>query len=75
MSGTTPPVDPRANKQLDPQGRRNPWGTPLTKADGRLTNLRDAGYTGWVDQNGNRRTDADVDAEMGEGFSAQLRGD
>jgi hypothetical protein len=45
------------NKQLDPKGRTGPFGEPLTKADGRLYDLRDAGYTGWVDRNGDRVSD------------------
>jgi hypothetical protein len=54
------PVDPTENKQLDPKGRVAPWGRPLTKADGRLYDLRDSGYTGWVDQHGNRVSDEDA---------------
>jgi len=48
------------NKQLDPKGRVDPWGEPLTKAAGRVYDLRDSGYRGWVDKNGERVTDAEA---------------
>ncbi|OHV49321.1 hypothetical protein [Pseudofrankia sp. BMG5.36] len=59
---------------LDPKGRVTPWGEPLTKADGRVYDLRDSGYKGWVEWKvGDRVSDAEVDAQMGKGFSAKLR--
>ncbi|MDT3438331.1 hypothetical protein [Pseudofrankia sp. BMG5.37] len=62
------------NKQTDPKGRTDPWGEPLTKADGRVRDLRESGYKGWVEWKvGDRVSDTEVDAKVGKGFSAQLR--
>lgn len=47
------PVDPAANKQPDPNGRTI-LGRPVTKADARTIALRESGYAGPVDQNGDR---------------------
>ncbi|WP_163550846.1 hypothetical protein [Candidatus Frankia nodulisporulans] len=61
------------NEVLDPKGRTDHWGEPLTKAEGRVYDLRDSGYKGWVEWKvGDRVSDAEVDAQMGKGFSARL---
>ncbi|WP_239404509.1 hypothetical protein [Frankia sp. Cj3] len=49
------------NVQLDPLRRTDRGGDPLTKAEGRVKDLRDSGYRGWVDWNtGERLTDDEV---------------
>ncbi len=58
----------RTRKALDPKGRVV-FGQPLTKAEGRFFDLRESGYTGWINSLGERETDATVDAA----FSARQR--
>ncbi len=56
-------IDAAGGEDLDPKGRTF-LGEPLTAAQGRSWDLRDSGYTGWIDQDGYPTTDEQVKADF-----------